>query len=87
MVRVYGKVWNHPNLLPKLRRPVMSDRHMRILAMAARHSQRQLDTHDAIDDTPDAASMRRRHDLKQRATRTRARVAAAQARRRHRSDD
>jgi hypothetical protein len=65
----------------------MSDRHMRILAMVARHSQRQLDTHDAIGDAPDAASMKRRHELKQRATRTRARVTAAQARRRHRSSD
>ncbi len=62
----------------------MSDRHTRILEMAARHSQHQLDEHDAIDAIPNAASKKRRQDLKQRATRTRARVTAAQARRRHR---
>jgi hypothetical protein len=55
---------------------------MKILAMVARQSQRRLDDHDAAGGTPDSASAGLRRDLKTRATRTRARVAAAQARRR-----
>jgi hypothetical protein len=60
----------------------MTDRHIRILRMVARHNQRRLEDHDAALDTPSAASRKRRQDLKSRASRTRARVAAAQARRR-----
>jgi hypothetical protein len=58
----------------------MSDRHVRILAMVARHSQRKLDD-NAIAGTPSAGSTERRKDLKARAIRTRARVVAARARR------
>ncbi len=57
----------------------MSDRHLRILMAAARHSQRRLD--DARDDTSSPRTAQRRRDIEQRATRTRARVAAARARR------
>lgn len=61
----------------------MTDRHLRILAMAARHSQRRLDEHDDADaGAPSAGSTERRKDLKTRAARSRARVAAARARRR-----
>jgi hypothetical protein len=60
----------------------MSDLHLRILAMAARVSQRRLSEHDAAERPPSAASAKRRQDLESGATRTRARVAAAQARRR-----
>jgi hypothetical protein len=61
----------------------MTDSHLRILEMAARDSQRRLDEHDAAEGAAAAGSAERRHDLKTRATRTRARVAAALARRRH----
>jgi hypothetical protein len=60
----------------------VTDTHIRILAMAARHSQRQLDDHDAVKGTPSAGSAERRQDLEERARRTRARVVAARARRR-----
>jgi hypothetical protein len=61
----------------------MTDTHLRILRMAARHSQRRLDEHDAAEGSATAASAEQRQALKTRATRTEARVAAAQARRRH----
>jgi hypothetical protein len=61
----------------------MTDTHLHILAVVARHSQRRLDEHDAAEGAPRPGSADRRQDLKTRATRTRARVAAAQARRRH----
>jgi hypothetical protein len=60
----------------------VTDAHIKILAMVARKSQRRLDDHDAARGTPDPAYAGQRHDLKTRAKRTRARVAAAQARRR-----
>jgi hypothetical protein len=60
----------------------VTDRHVRILAIVARHGQRRLDDHDAAEGAPTAASSERRQDLKTRAKRTRARVAAARARRR-----
>jgi hypothetical protein len=60
----------------------LTDRHVRILARVARHHQRRLDEHDLADDTPSAASQKRRDDLETTATRARANVAAAQARRR-----
>jgi hypothetical protein len=60
----------------------MTDAHMHILAAAARQTQRQLDDHDAAESAPSAGSTERRQDLETKATRTRARVGAAQARRR-----
>jgi hypothetical protein len=60
----------------------MTDPHVRILAMVARHTQRRLDEYDEIEGTPSAASVKRRQVLKTRAMRTRARVAAAHATRR-----
>jgi hypothetical protein len=61
----------------------VSDRHIRVLRVLARHRQRQLDDHDAVAAEPDAGSVTRREDLQRTAARTRARVAAAEARRRH----
>jgi hypothetical protein len=61
----------------------MTDTHLRILESMARHDQRRLDEHDATESPPAAGSAERRQDLETQATRTRARVAAAQARRRH----
>jgi hypothetical protein len=60
----------------------MTDRHVRILAMVARRSQRRFDDHTTAITTPSAASSQRGQELERRATRTRARVDAAQARRR-----
>jgi hypothetical protein len=59
----------------------VTDRHVRILAKVARHSQSRLDEHDDDDRAQDPASAERRHNLTIVAARTRARVAAAQARR------
>jgi hypothetical protein len=61
----------------------LTDSHLRILEKAARNSQRRLDEHDAAEGAATAGSAERRRDLKTRATRTRAGVAAAIARRRH----
>ena len=66
---------------------IMSDPHIRILRQVARHRQRDLDDHDDADHLGDPASTARRQDLAQTATRTRARVAAAQARRRYHKTD
>jgi hypothetical protein len=61
----------------------MSDRHLRILRAVAHRRQQQLDDHDAVDTRPAVnGSSRRRDDLARTAARTRARLAAAQARRR-----
>ena len=59
----------------------MSDRHIRILRVVARHRQRKLDDHDAAANVPDATSTSRRRELARAAARTRARVTAAEARR------
>ena len=64
----------------------MTDRHMRILRVVARQTQRKLDDHDAADAIPDAGSTARRRDLEQTTARTRAHVAAAEARRRQPSN-
>ena len=61
----------------------MTDTHLRILTTVARHSQRRLDDHDAAEGKTTAGSVERRDDLQRQATRARARVAAAQARRRY----
>ncbi len=61
----------------------MSDLHLRILRLVARRTQRALDEHDAGDHVSDAASTARHQDLARTATRARARVADAQARRRY----
>jgi hypothetical protein len=61
----------------------MTDTHLRILEIVARHNQRRLDEHDATEGAPVAESGERRQYLKTRAARTRARLAAAQARRRY----
>jgi hypothetical protein len=58
----------------------MSDRHVQILAMAARRSKRQLEAHDATG-LSDVVSVQQRVDLRLRAARTRARLVAARARR------
>ncbi len=55
---------------------------MRILRLVARRAQRELNEHDAGDHAGDRASTARRQDLARIATRARARVAIAQARRR-----
>jgi hypothetical protein len=60
----------------------VTDRHIRILRLMARQSQQELHRHDAVD-TRDAASTDRRQHLEHAATQTSARVADAQARRRH----
>jgi diguanylate cyclase (GGDEF)-like protein len=60
----------------------MSDPHLRILRLVANNMQRELGDHDAVDHAGDTASTGRRQHLEQMATRTRARVAAAEARRR-----
>jgi len=64
----------------------MTDRHIRVLRVVARHRQRQLDDHSAADDRRDTVSPARRRDLEQIAARTRAHLAAAQARRRQLSN-
>jgi hypothetical protein len=61
----------------------MSDPHIRILRQVAHKRQRYLDDHDAVDHVGDPASTARRQDLAQTATRTRTRVADAEARRRY----
>ena len=60
----------------------MTDRHIRVLRVIARHRQHQLDNHVAANGVPDATSAERRQDLERVAARTRARLNAAQARRR-----
>jgi hypothetical protein len=62
----------------------MTDGHLEVLAMAARHSERQLRDHDAGYNGLAADSAARRVVLKDRAIRMRARVQAAYARRRRR---
>ena len=61
----------------------MTDIHLRILGVMARDNQRRLTEHDAAEVAPAAGTAERRQDLQTTATRTRARVAAAQARRRN----
>jgi hypothetical protein len=53
-----------------------------MLRVLARHRQRAVDDRDAADTMPDAGSTVRRHDLERTTARTRARAAAADARRR-----
>jgi len=59
----------------------MSDRHLRILRLVANARQRALDDHDAADHTEQSVAVVRRRHLKRVATRTKARVTEAQARR------
>ena len=61
----------------------MTDLHLRILGMVARQRQQELDDHDAADHARRPASAGHRRDLEQAAGRTKANVAAAQARRHH----
>jgi hypothetical protein len=61
----------------------MTDLHLRILRMVAEHRQSALDDDDAVGGTHGRASAGRRRDLEKAARRTKANVAAAQARRRH----
>jgi hypothetical protein len=71
-----------PRFPPHLQRDIdMTDRHLRILRMVARHNQRRLTEHDVAEGAAGRAERRQR--LETTATRTRARAAAAQARRRH----
>jgi hypothetical protein len=60
----------------------MTDLHLRILRMIAKHRQSELDDDDAAGHTRGRASAGRRSDLEKAARRTKANVAAAQARRR-----
>ncbi len=59
----------------------MSDRHVRILRHLARHSQRELDRHDAGDHAGDAAATDHRQRLGDAARRTRGQLTAAVQRR------
>ena len=61
----------------------MSDLHLRILGLLAKQRQRELDDHDAVDHSGDAASAGHRRDLERATGRTRPNVAAAEARRRY----
>jgi hypothetical protein len=61
----------------------MTDLHLRILRLIAKRRQSALDDHDADGHTHGRASAGRRRDLEKAARRTKANVAAAQARRRH----
>jgi hypothetical protein len=65
----------------------VSDLHLRILRLVAHRNQRELDAHNTTDPGERAASTARRHDLAQTAARTRARLAAAHARRRYHPPD
>jgi len=60
----------------------MTDRHLRILRLMAQQRQRELHNYDADDHDGDAVTPDRRQHLERAATRTGARVADAQARRR-----
>jgi len=64
----------------------VSDLHRRILRLVAARNRRELDAHNTSP-VEEAASRVRRHDLAQTAARTRARVAAAHARRRYHPPD
>jgi hypothetical protein len=61
----------------------VSDLHIRILRLVAHRTQRDLDDHDAVDHVWDTACAGRRQDLARIATRSRARVTEARARRRY----
>jgi hypothetical protein len=60
----------------------VTDPHIRILRLMAQQRQRELRSYDADDHNGDVASPDHRQHLQRAATRTRARVADAQARRR-----
>jgi hypothetical protein len=60
----------------------MTDVHMRILRRVARQTQRELEAHDESENAGGTAAAGRRRHLERAATRTRARVAGAQAQRR-----
>ena len=59
----------------------MTDRHLRLLAAQARRDQRRLDEDVSRDAAEDLIPTEQRRELRARATRTRARLAAARARR------
>lgn len=61
----------------------MTDIHLRILRLLASQRQRELDDHDAAEHTGDSKSAGHRRELAHAAGRTRAGVAAAEARRRY----
>jgi hypothetical protein len=61
----------------------MTDLHLRILRIVAKHRQCELNDHDAADHTGGPASAGHRSDLEQAAGRANANVAAAEARRRY----
>jgi hypothetical protein len=62
----------------------VSDVHIRLLRRLASQAQRELAEHHAIHQIQDAAYRRRGERLERAATRTGARLADAQTRRRHR---
>jgi hypothetical protein len=60
----------------------MTDVHLRILRLLAKQRQGELDDHNAADHASNATSADRQRTLERAARRTRANVAAAEARRR-----
>jgi hypothetical protein len=61
----------------------MTDLHIRVLRDVARQAQRRLDAHDTVEHAGSAASLNHlREHLDDTASRTRARLTAAEARRR-----
>jgi hypothetical protein len=62
----------------------VTDLHLRVRRMVAKQRQRELDDHDTAGRTSDTASAGDRRDLEHAAGRTKANVAAAEARRRYR---
>lgn len=61
----------------------MTDLHLRLLRAVAKQRERDLDDHETADHTGDAAAAVDRRDLERAADRTKASVAAAEARRDH----
>ena len=62
----------------------LTDPHIRILRLVADRAQRELVDYQSLDDIGDTEARRRREHLERAATRSRARVADAEARRRYR---
>lgn len=59
----------------------MTDVHLRLLRLVAQKRQQDLDDHDAVDHAGQSTAAVRRRRLKRAATRTKTRVAEAEARR------
>ena len=76
------RIRNRDHISRAGRSTIVTDSHIRILRLIAHQRQRELRNHDAADHNGDAISTDRRQNLERAATRTRARVADAQTRRR-----